>query len=1141
MIPKKIMRLLGYNNLSVILEQERRHWLLKTDNKKQIQDKLTGDIFQGQLDNIGSDVIIESRKLPYKYDFTSEITFGLTNADKILTVTNSAFPHSAAVNGFMFARITSTNFPYVDGGLDYNHYKLKFTNAVECILPFGASTSSSEVYADRWIKTTTPPTMLILDKDTSRYTISRTLTFAASVTNPVWYYPLSETLQPFTITDLGHGEYELDAVDDDGYIGYPLFWFTCDQSNVGSNLTFDSNNINARGEQIFFAANEGNATAYNAKVYTGLDGTNDATPDGTATSNYKVRCSCGAGNSFNGSSADFNKQLSTSVVLVNDTTHTNYTIEFVCNPNDKLTMSKDAPWVYNTSLDVYEIELEYFDQNCLKGSSTDTPLVSIFDIHFDESVPFVKTSTDVGLAGVRMGSANLASDIYERYPYNLNKWEGLPEWMNELDANLVPEHLVMYAFHQPPTYDPDNPESMQGAGLILDPGKPESGVVEYDENDEPIPQTDNIGRVYVLSNDDIEYHNNAKEQYPKPARTAARICDIPTSIAQLSGAMGISSTPIIDDKYVRTEASYTEVDKDKLYNKESGRWVRPTALTANGQPVWSELGFPEKFAFPGINTLLQVDLINYNDFREWENLNPEVDVLHVSIRYIHDAGSGYAVSDVGECIVGGYAFTYQINEVDDNGAVLSVDILPPQEPEGGTINIANLNLIDGGNTTDVYGTTPTSGTGSGLKISFVIDYDYFESILPKKGEIYPDLFAFVKEQDGLYQYQYEIYQSSTTVPKTGAWRKMMRVSEFEVTSIRKQDGGIASNESYINSMIPSLDVLPVIMKDNNIDPQVLEVLQTASFINIIDKSKTPVVPAMPSETVDLDNVVDMCKYYCDGIIDSVNGVQLQAADHTEEKIREKLQELNLLRFDSYVLWRWKEPTNLRNNFFEVGIVHNGFNNLFTTDTVTKIPSNELRCDNFVNTNGNTTIVWDVPGIGVMMWVYDPTSTEKENYYVDPETMDLHISREPMTYDKIDVRTDTGSQVIPIVEDERIMFNVMSNNPVEVDDETSSPIYQQPEMTHIINANADATGKFLHGNWKLVFPRVNSYTLRNDETHTQFIPKRMQVIKGRNIPNVGAVYDKDGNDISMKNLVIDEAEDGIHLRMFNSARKKWEEI
>ncbi len=1130
MIPNKLMRLLGYNNLSIILEQERRHWLMKTDNKKQIQDKTTGDIFQGQLDNIGSDVIIESRKLPYKYDYTTDITFGLSNADKILNVTNSAFPHSAAVNGFMFARITSTNFPYNDNPVTYNHYKIKFTNAEECILPFGASTSSSDVYADKWIKTSTPPTLMILDASTGRYTITKSLTFSSSVTNPVWYYPLTETLQPFTITDLGYGDYELGAVDDDGYIGYPLFWFTCDQSNVGSNLTFGSGNINARNEQIFFVSNEGDATAYNAKVYVGLSGTYDATPDGTATSNYKVRCACGSGYSFNNSDTDFDKPLSSIIVLVNETTHTNYTVDFVYNTNDKLTMSKNIPWIYNSSLDVYEIEMEYFDQNCLNGDYSTTPLVSIFDVHFDESVPFVQTTTDVGTAGIRMSASNLSSDIYDRYPYNLNKWSGLPTWMNDLEPGLVPEHLIMYSFHQPPTYDPSDPETLQGAGLIIDPGKAN-----------PIDETESIGRVYVLSNDDTEYHNNSKEQHPKPARTAARICDIPTSIAQLSGAMGISSTPIIDNRYVRTEASYTEDDKSKLYNVESARWVRPTALTKNGNPVWSELGFPEKFAFPGKDTLLAVDLVDHNDFREWENLNPKVDVSHVSIRYIHEAGSGYVVSDVGECIVGGYAFTYQVSEVDENGGVVGVDILPPQEPDEGTINIANFNLIDGGNTTDVYGTTPTSGSGTGLKISFVIDYDYFQSILPKQGEIYPDLFAFVRERDGLYQYQYNISQSSTNVPKLGTWRNIMRVSEFEVTSIRKENGGVASSESYINSMIPSIDGLPISMKDMNIDPQVIDVLQTASFINVIDKTKTPVVPAMPSETVDLDNVVDICKYYCDGIIDSVNGTPLQSSEHTEASIRDTLKELNLLRFDSYVLWRWKEPSNPRNNFFEVGIVHNGFNNIFSTDTITKLPSTELRCDNYVNTNGNTTIVWDVPGIGVMMWVYDPNSTEKENYYVDPETMDLHVTREPMTYDKIDVRTNTGSQVIPIVEDGRILFNVMSNNPVEVDDETTSPIYQQPEMTHILNANVDYSNKFLHGNWKLVFPRVNSYTLRDDTTHTQFIPKRMQVIKGRNIPNVGAVYDKDGNDISMKNLIVDEAEDGVHLRMFNSSMNRWEEI
>ena len=66
MVPNKLLRVLGYNNLSVILMQERRHWLLKTNKNKQIQDSVTGDVFQGRIDNAGADIVIESKKLPYK-------------------------------------------------------------------------------------------------------------------------------------------------------------------------------------------------------------------------------------------------------------------------------------------------------------------------------------------------------------------------------------------------------------------------------------------------------------------------------------------------------------------------------------------------------------------------------------------------------------------------------------------------------------------------------------------------------------------------------------------------------------------------------------------------------------------------------------------------------------------------------------------------------------------------------------------------------------------------------------------------------------------------------------------------------------------------------------------------------------------
>lgn len=1142
MIPDKLLRLLGYNNLSVILEQERRHWLMKTDNNKQIQDQLTGDIFQGKVDNIGSDVILEAQKLPYKYDYTSEIKWGLSNADKILNVTNSAFPHSACVNGLLFARIISTNYPYAqDGQMQHNHYKIKFTNATECILPFGASPSSPEVYADRWIKTTTPPTLMILDNNTGKYSITRPLTFDAGVLNPVYYYPLSETLQPFDVTDLGYGEYELAAINDDGFIGYPLFWFTCDNSNIGSNLTFDANNINMRNEQIFFISNEGNASAYNAKIYTGIDGNNDATPDGTETLNYIIRCFCKSGDSFVGGIVDFSKSLDTSTIkLVNTSTQTEYTFAFMCSNNDSVRMSSDAPWEYNSSLAAYEIDMSYFDQNCIHGESLSTPLVSIFDVIFDPEVPFVKRSTDVGISGIRMGVSNISSDIYDKYPYNLNKWEGLPQWMNELEDGAMPEHLVMYAFHQPPTYDPDNPESMQGAGLILDPGK--------HKEDDSEDTTDNIGRVYILSNDDLEYKNNASTTYPKPARTAARMCDIPTSIAQLSGAMGISSSPIIDDRYVRTEASFNLEDKNRLYNTIGPRWVRPTALTANGNPVWSELGFPERFCFPGEQTLLAVDMKDHNDFRVVENLNPAVDPTMVALKSIDERGTGYAVADTGECVVGGFAFTYVVDTVGENGEVLTASILAPREPYE-SINLANFNLVDGRNITETYGTSPTSGTGRGLKISFVIPYDYFESILPKKGEYYNDLFAFVRLKDGLYEYQFEISEHSSATPKPGTWVKRTRISEFEVTSHRKSEGGIASNESYINSMIPNVvDAMPVTMKDDHVNISSIKVLQTSSFINVIDKTKTPVVPALRSEDADLDNVVDLCKWYCDGIFDRYNDgtsvVPLVAAGKNSEAIRAKLKELNLLRFDSYVVWRWIHPSDMYDYRFECGIVYRGFSNLFSTDTSTLLPTNKLTCDNFVHTNGNTTIVWDVPGIGVMMWVYDPTSTEKEDYFIDPETMDIHVLRSPMTYDKIDIRSVPDVETPKIVDNNNnFNFYVMTNNPDEVRATDTSVIYQQPEMTdlNLCQPSYPAGNEFLHGNWKLVFPRVSSYTLRDDYNHTKFIPKKMQIIKGRSISNVGAVYDEAGNDVSMKSLIVDEGTDKIRLRLFNSNTHTWEEV
>ena len=1142
MNPNKLLRVLGYNNLSIILMQERRHWLMKTSANNQIQDKDTGDIYQGRVDNTGTDIVIESKKLPYKYDYTNDIKFALPHAEDILDIYISALPHSSTVNGLMYTRILSTRYEY---GYDderqvalYGNYKLRFENAHECIIPFAASKSSDEVYAGKWIKTTTPPKLLINNTTTNQYDIVRELNFTGA-TNTVWYYPLEESLQPFDVTKTGT-TYELSAVDNDRYIGDPLFWFTCDQTFIGSNITFDSSNIGANDTQIMYISNEGDKPPFNAKIYVGVDGNNDATPDGDSVSNYKIFVYPKNG-TFDNTSADFNKPLSNNIVFKNMDTTDTYTITLGCNPNDVITMCNDSEtWEYIDGLS-YGISMDYFEVNNYETGSG-SPLVAMLNVAFDPQVPFVKDTKEYGYAGMRFNAGNPASDTATRYPYNLNKWSGLPEWLNDESVvdTLVQEHGIVYAMHNTKTTTPENPETIQGSGLIFDPGK-----VPDPNNPNP---NDEKGRVYVLSNDDTEYRNNADPNNPyiKPARTAARICDIPTSAVMLEGAHGLSTTQVVDRKYVRTETSYLNTDKEKLYNELATRWVKPSHLSRSGNPVYEEMGLDNRFIFESVEELEDVDMYNFNDFRVMENLNPLVDVSEVLVAEpLVNRGSGYGEGEEGLCIVGGCSFTYTVRSVDDHGAVLTLDITPDEHVS--QIPLMNFDFPNNepGINTSVYGTSPLEGDGEGLRFSFTFSDEYYQSILPYKGEFFTDLFALVREHDGLYMYTFEIDQNSLETPNVGVWTKGMRISEFEVTSTNKLEGGIATQESFINSIIPKNTSLPVTKRLNNSTPTQLNVMQTANNVTIIDTDHTPVVQTL-AETPDdedlTDNIVDICKFYCDGIKEA------NAVRRTADSVIETIKNMNLLRYDSYIIWRWKGDGVT----FEFGVVSRGFNNYFTTDTTTKLPTNKLHCDNYVHFNPSTTLVWNVPGVGPMIWVYDPNSTKSEEYRIDPETMNLEVIRKDMTYADIDIRLGDSNEVIKVVDDNgNYLWNIMTNNPQNIPYTPTSedPLYQNPEMTNmndiVIGTNISLTPEIhkMKGNWKLVFPRVSSYMLSNDITQTKYVPKKMEVIKNRDIhiTDTSRVYDEAGNDVSAKTLIIEENADALTMKVYNSKTSKWDQV
>lgn len=1285
MLPKKILWLLGQSSLATILEQDRKHWLLKTDKNKQVQDRNTGDIFRGQIDNIGTDIMIETRKELEGNLNILKMKFEDDGLNHIFESDYASFPYSAGINGFMASKITSINYP-TENENTVKHYRLQFTNYREITLLFASSADSADVIKTRWIYTDKIPNLMVMDQD-GNYTIAVSLKFNENITNVRYFYPLTESLQPFGLTKLDDDSYVTSAINQEEYIGYPLFWFTCDQSKIGPHARFSTTNeyrIGASQYSIFALGNEGNASKYESKLYTLFDG-ELATPDHTSYEDYEIYVQPKEGNKFTHTTTDFDVFLDTTLILKNKNSISDEDIkinliEETLNDITCITMDSDAPWEYVDKSN-YKIEMGAFVDNI-----ENYPLTPLATVKFNTRIPFTTTNeSQLGFAGIRSSSSNLVSDVYGDYPHDLNKWDGLPEWLQNLDENSVQQHMAIYALHNTPWYVPDEPETRQTAALLLDPGGKDANgyafdmiwrsddrfntfgfddgpvgvrfirrsknickgilglneiidaaVKGYDEDDnlvfvgymyigtgsyfsiidlhswqedrndciggagriypihwygDPdkekfvitrmaatkisysannaydrdeeytvndigvrmelyrIKNLDRKGRVYVLSNDDTEYANNATATEKKPDRTVARICDIPTSVMQLSNIKGVAPTNIVDPKYVRTEIGFTESDKDRLYNKLTSRWVRPTALDINGVAIVN--GYPiqngNTIVFQSEEMLNLVDLVNHNDFREYTNLNPQVKPEDVTVASIATPGSGYDIGDIGLIVVGGFSFEYHVTSLTpiDNG-VAEVEIHPSSETIK-KISISNFDMLNNATgITDPYGTSRISGSGTGLKIRlFIPDY---QDMLLKKGELFDGLFALCKCADGIYLYQYQIDRSLHITPHLGLWQRLDKISDTEDSITNKEDGSISTTDAIINATLPILRTLPVAQPigDDEFKTPItsLQVYTTPSFVNVIDQTKTPVHDAeLSTENTSLTEV-DLCSFYCTGIH------TLTASEKTLDGVINALKDHHTDYYDDILIWKWFS-SDYRDRVFHYAHIRRSFNNLLSTDTMSLLPSNQLQHDNYVNSNPGTTIVWDVKGVGPMMWAYNPTYTKYEKYIIDSETRDLKVVRTSFDWSNVKIYWDVPNVggYLKLVNDKGVFtWNVLTNAMVYTDNNAyanDQPIYQQPEYTQypdlLMGKSAGAATHKLCGNWQLIYPRINEFTLSHITDGRTFTPMKMQIIRGDHLDDSGNVVDGDGHIVNHKTLVISDTVSEINLKLYNTESGQWQNI
>ena len=75
-IPEKIIHHLGYNTLGLMLDQDRKHWLMRVDKNKSIQDKNKKKKKKSVIDNLGSPHLLSQLKyLDYCLHVLNQLTF----------------------------------------------------------------------------------------------------------------------------------------------------------------------------------------------------------------------------------------------------------------------------------------------------------------------------------------------------------------------------------------------------------------------------------------------------------------------------------------------------------------------------------------------------------------------------------------------------------------------------------------------------------------------------------------------------------------------------------------------------------------------------------------------------------------------------------------------------------------------------------------------------------------------------------------------------------------------------------------------------------------------------------------------------------------------------------------------------------
>ena len=387
--------------------------------------------------------------------------------------------------------------------------------------------------------------------------------------------------------------------------------------------------------------------------------------------------------------------------------------------------------------------------------------------------------------------------------HDLGKFDGLPSYYQEWNQKAHRSHVELYAIRDS-IFKNQDPMERQTAGLIIDAAIPQVDVVDMDkdakirikyqneglfetidESGSPTnylsdlgyydnqtfvwtgmieyvnapkfiyhgqgifslgvqgfdPETE-IGRVYLITNDPIVYENNSETDYPKPSRTAARICDIPTSFVQLINIKNISPTYALDPYYTRMGASWGVMYGSNGYDEEELLWNKRT-------PIF--IAYNNKYVFENEDNLDNIISEQYmrDNYSIMTNFDRKLDMTHPS------SATEYSFS----ICVAGEPNTYQVNDkinivlggINFRGTITGVDQVTGYVNDVTIEDMESVTMVNIGNIPSRISqlkTTAVDGIGEGLIMYLTVDATVWDNLHMKKSIINPDVYVLKKDNNG---------------------------------------------------------------------------------------------------------------------------------------------------------------------------------------------------------------------------------------------------------------------------------------------------------------------------------------------------------------------------------------------------------